>query len=257
MAFRGIILDLDGTVYTGSKEVPGAAAFVRACRASGIRCLFVTNRTNRLPDAIAGHLSGYGIDCSVCDVLTASEATAAILPPGRAYVIGEEGLVIPLRAAGFTLTDQDPDYVIVGFDREFSYDKLKTACHWIGRGARFIATNPDRALRMEDRLYPGTGALVAAVEAGTNIRPLVIGKPERPIMDMALRRLGLPAGEVLAVGDNLATDIPSAAAAGISSVLMLTGVSRADDVASSPVAPTWVCATFAELETVVFGAGGA
>jgi 4-nitrophenyl phosphatase len=257
MKYRGVILDLDGTVYTGSREVPGAGDFIRDCRARGIRCLFVTNRTNRLPETVAEHLRGYGIDCTVDDVLTASEATAALLPPCRAYVIGEEGLEIPLRKAGFTLTDQDPDCVIVGFDREFSYEKLKTACHWIGRGARFIATNPDRALRLEDRLYPGTGALVAAVEAGSNTRPLVIGKPERPIMDMALRRLGLPAGEVLAVGDNLATDIPSAAAAGISSVLMLTGVSRADDVASSPVAPTWVCATFAELETVVFGAGGA
>lgn len=251
MVFHGIILDLDGTVYTGSKEVPGAAVFVHACRAAGIRCLFVTNRTNRLPDAIAEHLRGYGIDCSGRDILTASEATAALLPPGRAYVIGEDGLEIPLRAAGFTLTDQDPDYVIVGFDRQFTYDKLRIACHWIGRGARFIATNPDRALRMEDRLFPGTGALVAAVEAGTNIHPLVIGKPGRPIMDMALQRLGMTAEQVLVVGDNLATDIPAGAAAGLSSVLMLTGVSRAEDVAASPVAPTWVCKSFAELSALV------
>lgn len=256
MSIRGIIFDLDGTVYTGAREVPGAAEFIQACRARGIRCLFVTNRTNRLPEAVVNHLREYGIRCSTDDVLTASEATAEILPPGRAYVIGEEGLEIPLRKAGFTLTDQEPEYVIVGFDREFSYEKLKTACHWIGRGARFIATNPDRALRLEDRLYPGTGALVAAVEAGSNTRPRVIGKPERPIMDMALRRLGLSAGEVLAIGDNLATDIPSAAAAGIRSVLMLTGVSRVEEIPASPVQPDWVCASFAELSARVLTTTG-
>lgn len=245
---RGLIFDLDGTLYTGDQEVPGAGAFVQTCLQRGLRCLFVTNRANRLPETVAAHLRSYGIPCEADDVLTTSQATAQLLSPGRAYVIGEDGLINPLLAAGFIVADQDVDYVIVGFDRAFSYDKLLTACRCIGAGGRFIATNPDRALHLETGMSPGTGALVAAVQAGSGATPMIIGKPERRIMDMALAKLALNADEVWAVGDNLETDIPAGAAAGMRTVLMLTGVSTVDDIQAAPVKPDCIMRTYAELE---------
>lgn len=251
MRLRGLILDLDGTVYAGNQEVPGAGDFIRACRARNIRCLFVTNRTNRMPAVVAGHLRGYGLPCAEEDVLTASQATAEALDPGPAYVIGEEGLLRPLADAGFTFTDRHPGVVIVGFDRAFSYEKLAIACRCIGDGAVFVGTNPDRALRLETGLSPGTGALVAAVQAGSGVAPVIIGKPERRIMDMALRRMDLAAGEVVAIGDNLETDILAGHAAGLRTALLLTGVSTAADIEHAAARPTWVAADYADLQRLL------
>ena len=244
---KGLIIDLDGTLYTGEIEVPGAGAFVQTCAQRDVRCLFVTNRANRMPETVAAHLRKCGIPCEADDVLTSSQATAISLRPGRAYVIGEEGLINPLLAAGFTLADRSVDYVIVGLDRDFTYEKMRTACRCIREGGRFVATNPDRALHLETGLSPGTGALVAAVQTGSGAAPLIIGKPERKIMDMALEKMGLSANDVWAVGDNLETDIPAGAAAGMSTVLMLTGVSTVEDIRTAAVRPDYVIRDYAEL----------
>ena len=253
MNVKGVILDLDGTVYFGNREVAGAGDFVRRCRAQGMACLFVTNRTNRLPETVCEHLDRYGIACTPKDVLTASQATAEFLERGSAYMIGEEGLRVALEDAGFTLVDDggQPDYVIVGFDRFFTYEKLSRACQYIHGGARFIATNPDKGLKIEDRISPGTGATLAAAAAGSGQEPAYVGKPERHIMDMALRHLGLEAGQVVAVGDNLDTDIPAGLAAGIRSALILTGISTRDDLATAACRPTWVVETYEELAAVL------
>lgn len=254
---RGIILDLDGTVYLGSEQVPGAADFVSFLRQQGIRCLFVTNRSNRKPEDVAEHLRGYGIPCGVDDVLTSSQAAVQYLKQGSAYVIGEEGLTSELLKAGFAITEQRPDYVLVSLDRQFNYDKLKTACNLIARGATFVATNPDKTLKAESGVVPGTGSIVAAVEAGSGVKPLVIGKPERLIMEMSLARMGMAADEVIAVGDNIQTDIPAGARAGMKTVLMLTGVTRSDEVASGPYRPDWVLDGFVELTDLVRGLAAA
>lgn len=244
---RGVILDLDGTVYFGTDEVPGAGSFVAGCRDMGIRCLFVTNRANRVPEEIVRQLRGHGIPCEPGDVLTAAQATARYLRRGSAWYIGEEGLRRALQEQGIAITEERPDYVVVGYDRGFNYEKLFNACRLIDGGARFIATNPDRALKTEKGIYPGTGAIVEAVAAGTGRRPVIVGKPERLIMDMALERLGMGPDEVIVVGDSLATDVPAGHAAGMLSVLLLTGVSRREDVAHSAVKPDWVVGTFDEL----------
>jgi len=248
---RGVILDLDGTVYLGDEQVPGAADFVSFLDGLGIRCLFVTNRSNRTPEDVAAHLQEYGIPCGVEHVLTSSQATVQYLKSGSAYVIGEEGLTSELLKAGFTITDQAPDHVVVSLDRQFSYDKLTTACRLISQGSTFVATNPDKSLKVESGLMPGTGSLVAAVEAASGTKPLVIGKPERLIMDMSLARLGLDADEVLAVGDNIHTDIPAGARAGMRTVLLLTGVTKRDDVDSGPCRPDWVLNDYTELTALV------
>lgn len=248
---RAVILDLDGTVYTGHVPVPGAADFVSFARDNSIRPLFVTNRSNRLPAEIVRHLGECGIPCGEPDVLTTSEATASHLQPGRAFCIGEKGLTETLAAAGFSVTDENPDYVIVSFDRHFDYAKLEKASRLIEGGADFIATNPDCGLKTDKGIVPGTGAIVAAVRAATGREPVMIGKPARIIMDMALKRLRMPAVDVICVGDNVTTDIPSGAAAGMRTALLLTGVSRREDADSSPVKPDWILDSFAGLVSLV------
>ena len=247
----GVILDLDGTVYLGSQQVPGASEFVAYLAEMGLQCLFVTNRSNRRPEDVAAHLQEYGSPCRVEDVLTSSQAAVQYLKSGSAYVIGEEGLTSELSKAGIAITDQSPEYVIVSLDRQFHYDKLMTASNLIAGGAKFIATNPDKVLKVATGLNPGTGSIVAAVEAASGVKPVVIGKPEKLIMDMALARMGLSAGDVIAVGDNVLTDIPAGAAAGMRTVLLLTGVSKRHEADSGPYRPDWVLEGFSELTELV------
>ncbi len=248
---RAVLLDLDGTVYLGDREVPGASEFVRLCATLQLGCLFVTNRSNRPPEVIRDQLRGYGVPCRTEQILTSAQATARYLKQGSAYMIGEDGLELALRAQGIQLTGRRPDAVVVSYDRGFNYDKLAAACRWIGDGARFIATNTDHRLRMDGHVLPGTGAIVAAVETGSGVAPEVVGKPERLIFDMAVETLGVRPDECLCVGDNLATDIGAGRKAGIPSALILTGVSTRADLHPDGPRPDFVVEDFAELTALV------
>ena len=248
---RGVLLDLDGTIYRGAQEVPGAAQFVWQLRTWNIRHLFVTNRASRPAEDVRDHLRGYGIDCSTEDVLTSAQATVAYLAKGSAYYIGEEGMRRALVEAGFEITDHAPDYVIVSLDRGFTYEKLATASRLIAAGARFVATNPDRALNDGKHVVPGNGALIAAVVAATGMNPLMIGKPEKLILEMALKRLKIAAADAIAVGDNPETDIPAGANAGVRTAYILTGVGCREDAARLGVSPTWIVESFDELLHIV------
>ena len=251
MAIKGILFDLDGTVYLGEKEVPGAADCINGLKPHGIRPMFVTNRANRSEAEVCAHLRSYGIECEESDVITTAYATALHLIKGSYYAIGEKNLFDTLNRHGFVYEENAPDYVIVSFDREFDYNKLTIAAGLIYAGAKFISTNPDRALKIYDSMLPGTGAIVAAVEAGSGIAPITIGKPERIIFDIAIERMNIARSEVIAVGDNLLTDIPAGAAAGIRTALILTGMSKREDVANSPVEPTWIVENFQELMEIL------
>lgn len=252
---KGVVLDLDGTVYRGKTEVPGAARFIEQLKEQGMKPLFVTNRSNRTPEHIRAQLNDCRIDCATENILTSAHATVRYIKQGTVFCIGEEGLVRALEEAGLTITDQSPDYVVVGFDRSFTYEKMKKACNLICNGAKYIATNPDKALRIENGVLPGTGAIVAAITAGSGVEPVIIGKPEKLIIEMALDRLGMRKEEVIAVGDNLETDIPAGAQAGVRTALILTGISTREDIAGSPVKPTWIVENYEELTGIVLGTG--
>ncbi len=248
-----IIFDLDGTVYLGEKEVSGAVDYIKECHAKGIRTMFVTNRSNRVPELVVEQLRGYGIPCELEDVMTTALASAAyIQKPSKVYIIGEEGLRIALENAGHTVVeDEQPDYVVVSIDREFTYAKLAKAADYILKGAKFIATNPDHRLHLNGRVCPGSGTIVAAVETATDVKPIMLGKPERALIDAALEAAGVSSDEAIAIGDNLETDIPAAAAAGVRSVLILTGYSKREDCATAKVKPDFVVADYAELSQLV------
>lgn len=247
MAIKGILFDLDGTVHLGENEVPGAAKFVNNLKQNGIRSLFVTNRSNRSDIEVCENLQGYGIECETEDIISTADAVALHLKPGKYYAIGEKNLLDTLDRHGFVYDDKSPDYVVVSFDREFNYAKLEKAVELIYNGAQFISTNPDNALKMYDSILPGTGAIVAAVEVGSGIAPTTIGKPERIIFDIAIERMQLDRSDVIAVGDNLLTDIMAGAAAGIRTALILTGMSTREDVTTSPVEPTWIVEGYEEF----------
>ena len=150
-----------------------------------------------------------------------------------------------------TITEDSPDYVVVSFDRYFTYEKLEKACRFIDQGAKYSATNPDKGLRTEEGIVPGTGAIVAAVTASCGGEPVFIGKPERLIVDIELERLGMAADDVIMVGDNISTDIVAGQKAGVRTVLMLTGISTRKDLENSPIQPTWVVENYEQLSRIV------
>lgn len=248
---RALVLDLDGTVYRGDAEVPGAGAFVRAMQDSGVRCLFVTNRANRRAAVVAAHMRSYGISCPDADVLTTAETAAEYVAGRPTYLIGETGIREAFAAARVPVTDQAPDFVVASLDREFTYAKLQTACRLIRGGARFILTNPDAWLQLDDGIMPGAGAIGAAIEIAGGSKPTILGKPEPVLFEKAIRMLAVPRDTILAIGDNLETDIPAARRAGMRSVLMLTGVSTEADAERAAVPATLACASYADLERAI------
>lgn len=248
-----LLIDLDGTVYRGSEAVPGASAFVAALRERGIGYLFVTNRANRTPQAVAAQLAGMGIACESDQVLTSAQATAALLRGCRVFPLGEAGLVEAFAEAGVTVTEQAPDAVVVSYDRGLTYDRLTKALRFLCDGARFVATNPDPVIALEDGLAPETGATLAALEAASGRRAEIVGKPEPAILEAALSRLGCDPAGCVVLGDNLATDVAAAQSAGLRSALILTGLSTREQAAAADPRPTWIAEDYADLDRQLFG----
>lgn len=249
----GVLLDLDGTVYRGKDPVPGAADFVARLAGRGIPYLFVTNRANRTPEAVCDQLRAMAIDCEPAQVLTSAQATARFLGGGSAYCVGEPALPEALEAAGIAVTDRQPDAVVVGLDSQVTYAKLERATRLILAGARFVATNTDHLLSNHDGFSPGNGAIVAAIAKATSLEPIVVGKPERPIIDAAIELLGVAREGAIVIGDNPATDVLAAQRAGVRSVLILTGIAdrRAAEAVSPP--PTWIVDDYDQLARLFFG----
>ena len=252
MATRAFIFDLDGTVYRGGAAIPGASRFLNKLIHDGVPFLFVTNRANRTPAEVADQLIALDIPCTEDMVLTSAQATAAYLGAVKAYLIGEKGVEQALASVGAELVDENPEVVIISYDTSFSYDKLTRAVRHVLAGARLIATNADNIITVEDGVLPEAGPLVAAVENATGQKAKVIGKPNRFILDTAVSRLKVAAEDCVVVGDFLMTDILAAHNAQMASVLILTGVSKREDIASAPCSPTWIVEDYAELETEVY-----
>jgi 4-nitrophenyl phosphatase len=254
--FRGFILDLDGVLWEGDTPLPGMARFLSFLRAHGKSFLLATNNASLTPDQYVQKAARMGAEVLPQEVLTSALATAEFLretmPPGsRVYVIGEDGLVQALSAAGFTVSsedDLDAQVVVCGMDRRLSWKKLANATINLRNGARFIGTNPDTTFPTERGIAHGNGAILAALATASEVQPDIIGKPHAPIFTMALARLGLPIDAVVAVGDRLETDILGAKQAGIASILLMTGVTTQSDLESSPIKPGWV---FADLPSLI------
>lgn len=243
--YAAYFIDLDGTIYAGKESFPAAQAFMADLKASDSSYLFVTNNSTKTPEEVAAFLTEqHKIETTPEQVYTSAMATADYVA-GQGYqrvlVIGEHGLKTALTNNGLTVVDQGPtDAVVVGLDREINYEKLTQATLAIQAGATFIATNVDTNLPNERGLLPGAGTLVAAVKTATQQDPIIVGKPEKIIMEEALKRTGLQATDVVMVGDNYQTDILAGINAGMDTLLVYTGVSTPAQVAEKTVQPTHV-----------------
>ncbi len=250
---RGVLFDMDGVIYHGTQRLDGVLEFLNWLE---YPYLFVTNNSTRTPETVVERLAKMNIAAKSEQILTSSLAAALYLrritqPGTHVYIIGETGLHTALTEIGFVITDDSPEYVVVGLDHEFNDEKLKTAAAAIQNGATLIATNTDRAIVTEKGVQPGTGTIVAKVEevAGQKAA-MVMGKPERRIFEMAAQRLGLEAHQLMMIGDNLETDIQGGQAAGLMTVLVLTGITSLADAQQSTIEPDFVMADLSELMTL-------
>jgi HAD superfamily hydrolase (TIGR01450 family) len=253
----GYAFDLDGTVYLGEAPLPGAVETIGHIRRTGRPLVFVTNNPLHSADDYVGKLSGFGVEVTTADLVTATDALVSYLrsacAQARLLVLGEPPLLDALTAAGFVLTREPgaTDMVVVSFDRTFDYAKLVAAYRAVRlHGARLVATNPDPYCPTPDGGLPDCAAMLAAVQACTGaIAEAVVGKPSRHMAATVLDRLGVPAARAAMVGDRLATDMKMARSAGMVGVLALTGATSLADLAAADatVRPDYVIETLPEL----------
>jgi len=251
---RGWLFDLDGTIYIGDRLIPGADDAIAALRADGRRVAFLSNKPLETRADYARKLTTLGIPATPDDVVTSSVVLARYLagrdPGAPVFVIGEPPLIAELAAHGFEVRrDHHVRWVVIAFDRTFDYAKLDTALQAVRRAnARLIATNPDRTCPVEGGEIPDCAGMIAAVEAVTDRKvDAVVGKPSPIILEVALATLGVPAGEAVIVGDRIETDMVMGKRLGLATVLVLSGVTAADDPRIAELAPDLVLPSVREL----------
>ncbi len=250
---KGVIFDLDGTVYLSDHLIPGARQVIEHLRGQDRRMVFVSNKPLQSRIDYAAKLTRLGVPTHPDDVINSSLVLTHYLsremPGATVYAIGEPPLLEEL-AAGFRLSE-DPDeieVVIASFDRTFDYRKLNIGYQALRRGARFFATNADATCPIAGGEIPDAAAVIGALEGCSKRKvELVVGKPSLLIVEAALERLGLPAGECLMVGDRVETDILMGHRAGMTTALVLTGVTRRADLAHAPAQPDHVLESIAEV----------
>jgi len=249
------LTDMDGVLVHEEDAIPGAADFVEALKASGKSFLVLTNNSIFTPRDLAARLRRSGIDVPEHAIWTSALATAQFLaeqrPAGSAYVVGEAGLVTAMHDVGYVMTDRDPDYVVLGETRTYSFEAITRAIRLIEKGARFIATNPDPSGPSPAGTLPATGSVAALISTATGRQPYYIGKPNPLMMRSALNRLDAHSETTLMVGDRMDTDIISGLEAGLRTVLVLTGSTSRQQIEHFPYRPTRVVDSVADLVALV------
>ncbi|MCK1189028.1 TIGR01457 family HAD-type hydrolase [Streptococcus uberis] len=253
MAYKGYLIDLDGTIYKGRERIPAGERFIQRLQEQEIPYLLVTNNTTRTPQMVQDMLAQqFNIQTALETIYTATMATVDYMKDMNrgqtVYVIGETGLKSAISEAGYIEDKENPAYVVVGLDSQVTYDMLATATLAIAKGALFIGTNPDLNIPTERGLMPGAGSLVALLEAATRVKPVFIGKPNAIIMNKALDILQVKRSEAIMVGDNYLTDIMAGIQNDIASLLVTTGFTKAEEVPNLPIQPDYVVASLDEWD---------
>ena len=249
------LTDMDGVLVHEDDPIAGAAEFVEALKASGRAFLVLTNNSIYTPRDLRARLLRSGIDVPEQAIWTSALATADFLadqrPGGTAYVVGEAGLTTAMHDVGYVMSDRDPDYVVLGETRTYSFEAITKAIRLIAGGARFIATNPDPSGPSAAGLLPATGSVAALISTATGRQPYFIGKPNPLMMRSALNRLEAHSETTVMVGDRMDTDIISGLEAGLRTVLVSTGSTRPEQVEHFPYRPTRVVDSIADLVPLV------
>ncbi len=251
--YRGWLVDLDGTVYLGEQLIDGAAEAMAGLRAEGRRIAFLSNKPLQTREEYAAKLTRLGIPAAADDVINSSLVLARHLrtldPGAPVFVIGEPPMQAEMRAHGFEVRgDERVRWVVIAFDRTFTYAKLNIALQAVRGGARLIATNPDRTCPVEGGEIPDCAGMIAAVEAVTDKTvELIVGKPSPIILEVALAALGCAPGESVIVGDRLETDMLMGRRLGLATILVLSGVTRPGDPRIAATAPDHVLRSIREL----------
>jgi 4-nitrophenyl phosphatase len=256
---RGLILDMDGVLWKDDVPIGNLPSIFDRIRARGMQVALATNNATKTVEEYLLKLAGFGVRLESSQIVTSSEATAYSLAKtfpkkGRVFVVGENGITSALRDKGFTpVVDPDDDQLVVavvaGIDRMVTYHKLRRATLQIRAGAPFYGTNGDKTFPTPSGLVPGAGAILAALEAATDVKPTVIGKPAPWMLELSAERIGLGKTQVLVVGDRLETDIAGGQAMGARTALVLSGVSTREQAAAWQPPPDIIAKDLASLVT--------
>jgi NagD protein len=245
------LMDMDGVLVHEEDAISGADRFLAALRARAIPFLVLTNNSIYTPRDLSARLRASGLDVPEESIWTSALATAKFLedqrPGGSAFVIGEAGLTTAMHQSGYTLTERDPDYVVLGETRTYSFERITHAIRLIAAGARFIATNPDPSGPSPDGPLPATGSVAALISKATGVEPYYVGKPNPLMMRSALNAIDAHSETTAMIGDRMDTDIVSGLEAGLETVLVLTGVSTRESAERFPFRPSRILESVAEL----------
>lgn len=249
---KSYLIDMDGVLVSGRTLIPGADRFIERLKARGAEYLVLTNNPIYTPRDLAHRLQTIGLDIPAERIFTSAMATAQFLrsqkPNGTAFVIGESGLTEAIHEIGYVITDHDPDYVVLGETHTYNLELITKAIRLVAAGAHFIATNPDPSGPGEGGIVPACGAMAALIEKASGVSPFFVGKPNPLMMRTALNYLGVHSENTVMIGDRMETDIIAGVESGMETILVLTGVTRREDVPRYPYQPTRIVNSVAEIE---------
>ena len=245
------LMDMDGVLVHEERAIPGAAEFLARLTALGLPFLLLTNNSIYTRRDLAARLHASGLEVPEESIWTSALATADFLsaqrPRGSAFVVGESGLTTALHEAGYTMTEREPDYVVLGETRTYSFEQITRAIRLINDGARFIATNPDATGPTPEGALPATGSVAALISRATGVEPYYVGKPNPLMMRTALNTIDAHSETTAMIGDRMDTDVVAGIEAGLETTLVLTGVTQRDEVERFPYRPARVVDSVADL----------
>ena len=252
MTKTNYLIDMDGVLVKGNTLIPGADLFIDRLRSKDIKFLLLTNNPLLTPLDLAHRLQRIGLSITQDDIFTSAMATARFLniqkPGGKAFAIGESGLMVALHEVGYIMTDFEPDYVVLGETNSYNFEQVTRAVRLVAAGAHFIATNPDPTGPTDKGIVPATGSMAALIERATGRTPFFIGKPNPFMMRAALNHLGVHSEDTTMIGDRMDTDVVAGIQSGLGTILVLSGSTTREQINDYPFQPQLVVGSVAEIE---------
>jgi NagD protein len=256
---RSWLMDMDGVLVREQNAIPGANEFLTRLRELGLPFLVLTNNSIYTPRDLTARLRRAGLDVPESSIWTSALATAQFLedqrPSGTAFVIGESGLTTALHDHGYTMTETDPDYVVLGETRTYSFERITQAIRLVSAGSRFIATNPDNVGPTPDGPLPATGSVAALISRATGVDPYYVGKPNPLMMRSALNAIEAHSESTAMIGDRMDTDVVSGLEAGLETILVMTGVTTPGEAERYSYRPSKIVDSVADVIPMLEAAG--